>query len=210
MRGARKVCFWAASAVLLTASACERPEPEGARGGLGAPEEHAETPHVAPVAPVESDAGLPVEPEDEDQTRDEALTTEAPEENPESKTVKLKLEVSPRNARPLVYWGREKLGEPPLVIERPRRSGPMDIVIKAEGYLEYHTRLFTDRDDRLSVLLVRPTETQEMLGFKRRPDAGVSPLGDGGAGPRRSAPGLSREGVDAGASGFVVPEGVSF
>ncbi|MCG5055892.1 MAG: hypothetical protein KA712_23285 [Myxococcales bacterium] len=207
MRGAIKILCWAAGAVLVTASACERPDPAGARGGLGTLKGHEEPPHAAPVAPVEIDAGLPADPEEDDLARDETLSTEAPEENPESKTVKLKLEVSPRHARPLVYWGREKLGEPPLVIERPRRSGPMDIVIKADGYLEYHTRLFTDRDDRLSVVLVRPTETQEMLGFKRRPDAGTGPLGDGGTGPRRGAPFPS---ADAGASGFVVPEGVSF
>lgn len=142
----------------------------------------------APVV-VERPAPAPAEvpaPEPED------LTTEAPEADPESKTVKLRLDVAPRSAKPVVWWGRQKLGEPPLTIERPRRSGPMNLVIKANGYLDHHTRLFTDRDDRLSVVLVRPTDAVTMLGYKRKPgmlvpgvspDAGVPPPAATGAAP---------------------------
>ncbi len=67
--------------------------------------------------------------------------------------VKLKLDVYPKSAKVIVTWGAKKLGPPPIEIERPRGSGPLDLVIKAEGYLDHHTRLFTDRNDRLSVTL---------------------------------------------------------
>lgn len=67
--------------------------------------------------------------------------------------VKLKLDVYPKSAKAIVTWGAKKLGPPPIELERPRGSGPIDLVIKADGYLDHHTRLFTDRNDRLSVTL---------------------------------------------------------
>lgn len=136
---------------------------------------------------------------------DEALAGEAPEEDPVSAKVSLRLEVSPRSARPVVYWGRQKLGEAPVTIVRPRRSGPMDVVISASGFLDHHTRLFTDRDDRLSIALVRSQEATTMLGYKRRPDAGEGGITDGGVAPERNATVRG----DAGA-GFTMPQGVSF
>lgn len=135
----------------------------------------------------------------------EDLATEAPEADPASKTVKLRLDVAPRSARPVVWWGKQKLGEAPLTIERPRRSGPLNLVIRAEGYLDHHTRLFTDRDDRLAVVLVRPNEAAGMLGFKRKPGTASPPAsGAGGTDARPPTPALG----DAGA--FVVPQGVTF
>lgn len=78
---------------------------------------------------------------------------EPAEAKPGSQMVKLKLEVYPRSARAMVTWGAKKLGPPPIELERPRASGPIDLVVKADGFLDHHTRLFTDRDDRLSVSL---------------------------------------------------------
>ena len=83
------------------------------------------------------------------------LQAESREADPRSEKVKLKLWVSPVTAE--VFWGAKRLGtagREPLEIERPRGSGPLDVVVRAPGYLPYHTRLFTDRDDTLTVRLV--------------------------------------------------------
>jgi hypothetical protein len=111
-----------------------------------------------PAAPTESPEG------------DEPLQTEERERNPRSETVKLKLAISP-SVRATVQWGRKRLaetrpGEMTVDLERPRGSGPLDLVIRADGYLPHHVRLFTDRNDRLSVRLSRPEEARSLLGYK--------------------------------------------
>ncbi len=186
--------WWLCLGVLAFAACDQQPPAEPQRIEPAPPEQ--------PVPAVdEPEASGDVEPSEES----EDLATEAPEADPASKTVKLRLDVSPRSARPVVWWGKQKLGEAPLTIERPRRSGPMNLVVKADGYLEHHTRLFTDRDDRLSVQLVRPTDAVGMLGFKRKPGMVPAPgAGSGSPDARNPAAGST----DAGA--FVVPQGVTF
>jgi hypothetical protein len=44
--------------------------------------------------------------------------------------------------------------------------GPLDLDIRAEGFLPYHTRLYSDRNDKVSVRLVRPGEAPSLLGFR--------------------------------------------
>jgi hypothetical protein len=88
--------------------------------------------------------------------------------DPRSESVKLKLWVLPVTAE--VVWGAKKLGtggREPLELERPRNSGPLDIVVRAPGYLPFHTRLLTDRDDALTVRLVTPAAAPGLLGYKR-------------------------------------------
>ena len=79
------------------------------------------------------------------------------EVNPRSENVRLKLWVLPVTAE--VVWGAKRLGtagRDPLEIERPRNSGPLDLVVRAPGYLPYNTRLLTDRDDSVTVRLIPP------------------------------------------------------
>jgi hypothetical protein len=85
--------------------------------------------------------------------------------------VKVKLIVTPA-AKGTVHWGRKKLadlkpGAMTLEAERPRNSGPLDLLIRADGFLPHHVRLFTDRDDKLSVHLVRPDQASGLLGYRR-------------------------------------------
>jgi hypothetical protein len=104
-------------------------------------------PPVTPAAPVE-----------------EALVEEAPEANPRSETVTIKLFAEPaRKAR--VFWGRKDLGLAPLELSRPRGSGPLDLLVVAPGALPLHTRVFTDRDDKLSLRLVPESDAPSMLGY---------------------------------------------
>jgi hypothetical protein len=77
-------------------------------------------------------------------------------------TIKLLAEVR-RQAR--VYWGRKDLGVAPLEIVRPRGSAPLDLTVLAPGYLPLHTRVFTDRDDTLSLRLYTDREAAGLPGF---------------------------------------------
>jgi hypothetical protein len=102
---------------------------------------------------------------------DEDLQAEERDSNPRSESVKVKLVVTPA-ARGTVHWGRKKLadlqpGQMSLEAQRPRDSGPLDLVIRADGFLPHHVRVFTDRDDKLSVHLVRPDQASGLLGYRR-------------------------------------------
>jgi hypothetical protein len=191
--------------VVTFATACEKSpppsEPVQVTAAAAPPVVVAPTP--APATPPPS----PVAAATEDVQEDETLDAETPEQDPGSPTVKLRLEAVPRSAHPVVFWGKTRLGEAPVTIERPRRSGPMDVLITAPGFLDYHTRLFTDRDDRLSIVMVRSSEAGNMLGYKRKADAGIDPgSADGGVAP--ASAGSSKPATNT--PGFVMPAGVSF
>ncbi len=87
--------------------------------------------------------------------------------------------VPPRKA--MVKWGHKSLGmipvPRPLVVERPRDSGPLDLVIRATGYLPVHTRAYTFSDSRVAVKLTPPEEKNKLFGYRQEPapspDAGV-------------------------------------
>jgi hypothetical protein len=115
---------------------------------------------------------------------DEELVGEAPEANPTSDTVTIKLVVDPaRKAR--VFWGRKDLGLAPLEVQRPRGSGPLDLIVVAPGALPLHTRVFTDRDDRLALRLYAESEAPNLLGY-RPPEA--APTADKAAHPDAARP----------------------
>lgn len=76
-----------------------------------------------------------------------------------------------------VTWGRKKLGRitpgKPLVVVRPRDSGPLDVMVRAEGYLPVQTRAHTFADSRVVVKLTPPESISELLGYRAPLDAGV-------------------------------------
>ena len=81
-----------------------------------------------------------------------------------------------------VYWGKTLLGTTPLTIERPRDSGPMDLVIRAKGFLTLRTRAYTFSGDRLAVSLTPVDKKRGIFGYREPvPDAGVP---DAGPAPR--------------------------
>ena len=135
----------------------------------------------APDAATTHDTALAVA--DARQSLDEGeLVEEAPDRDPRSATVKLKLVVTPA-AQGTVSWGRKRLadlrpGQMSMEVERPRSSGPLDLSIRADGFLPHHVRLFSDRDDKLVVRLYRPEEAQGLLGYRRAspaPSYGMPP-----------------------------------
>lgn len=126
---------------------------------------------IAPVAPaaIPAPAAI-VEKAPPPAVVDEDLKTEEREADPISEKVTLKLTVSPA-VKAIVMWGAKKVGqvtpsEPTLELERPRSSGPLDLEIRAEGYLPHHTRLHTDRSDRVNVRLVRTGDAAGMSGYR--------------------------------------------
>jgi hypothetical protein len=96
---------------------------------------------------------------------DEILVGEERERDPWSDTIKVKVVVAERR-QAHVFWGRKDFGVAPLEIERPRNSGPLDLVVIAPGYLPYHARAFTDRDDTISVHLYSAAEAPQLLGYR--------------------------------------------
>jgi hypothetical protein len=96
---------------------------------------------------------------------EEHLVEEAPEANPRSETVTIKL-VAEASRKARVFWGRKDLGLAPLELQRPRGSGPLDLLVIAPGALPLHTRVFTDRDDKLALRLVAEADAPSMLGYR--------------------------------------------
>ena len=74
-----------------------------------------------------------------------------------------------------VFWGRKDLGVAPLELQRPRGSGPLDLLILAEQALPLHTRVFTDRDNSLAVRLYGENEAAGLLGYPRSFSLPTSP-----------------------------------
>ena len=112
----------------------------------------------------------------------------ADEETPPAKpdTVRISIQtVPPRKAQ--VKWGGKLLGTIPvprtLVVERPRDSGPLDLVIRAAGFLPVHTRAYTFTDSRVAVKLTPPSEKSKLFGYREEP----APNPDAGA-PEPAAP----------------------
>jgi hypothetical protein len=139
---------WTVAAAIAVAACQRTPAPEAPRT---APSPPASPPPTA--APPADDEG--------------ALVGEAPERDPHSETVTIKLTADPaRKAH--IYWGRKDLGLAPLEVTRPRNSGPLDLTIITPGALTLHTRVFTDRDDKLSLHLVAEGSGPSVFGY--RPD----------------------------------------
>ena len=106
-------------------------------------------------------------------TTDKAVKT-ADDETPPAKTetVHISIQTSPPR-KALVKWGRKSLGVIPtpsaLVVERPRDSGPLDLVIRASGFLPVHTRAYTFSDSRVAVKLTPPAEKNKLFGYREEP-----------------------------------------
>jgi hypothetical protein len=95
-----------------------------------------------------------------------------------------------------VYWGRRLLGvinripKRSLIIERPRDSGPLDVVVRSKGYLPVRTRAYTFTDSKVFVKLTPVEEKKTLFGYREEiPDAGAT---DGGVpafvGPSPASP----------------------
>lgn len=137
---------------------------------------------------------------------------------PMQATVKITIITVPSARKTFVSWGKRKLGviEPrkPLIIERPRDSGPLDLIVTSDGYVTVQTRAFTFADTKLAVKLTPIDQKNTLLGYREElppaaPDAGApvssgAPGVSGGLPPTIAAPPVAQPmapvpGRDAGA-----------
>jgi len=96
----------------------------------------------------------------------------------------------PDKGTAFVFWGKKKLGETPVTLERPRDSGPVDLVVRSEGWFPVHTRAYTFRNDVLYVKMTKLEDRLTIYGAKHEagePPPGGMPL-DGGVPPPTPAP----------------------
>jgi hypothetical protein len=131
-------------AALLLAAGCGSPPPPPGPGPAPEPPRAA-----APRAP---------EPPLEDEAPERAVAAAG---GPQV-TIKLLAEAGKKAH---VFWGRKDLGLAPLEIQRPRGSGPLDLLVSAPGFLPLHTRVFTDRDDVVSLRLYDAEGARGLLGY---------------------------------------------
>jgi hypothetical protein len=138
-------------------------------------------PTTGPEAPPppHSDGGVAPQPR---ATTDGGVAIVPPPVRPPAapRPAKIKLTIKSVPPKSWVFWGKEKLGQTPVQLERPRDSGPVDIVVKNDGFLTLHTRLYTVRNETLVVRLVKVADRMTVLGAKaelppENPDGGAPP-----------------------------------
>jgi hypothetical protein len=133
------------------------PTAQGAAGEAGRADEAAPAPGEPPaVRQARVDAGAPLSP-----------------------NVTLTFRTFP--ARPAaVWWGSKRLGftdrRKPLVVQRPRDSGPLDVVVRSQGYLPVHARAYTFDDATIDVRITPVEKKDTVYGYQQ-------PLTDAGAPP---------------------------
>jgi len=110
---------------------------------------------------------------------------------PPSANVKIVFTVLPSTKKAMVFWGKKKLGpiapKQPLVIQRPRDSGPLDVIVRADDCVPVQTRAYTFADTKVAVKLTPLTEKNTLLGYRDElppADAGAPGSADGGVGPQ--------------------------
>jgi hypothetical protein len=154
---------------LALVTACGRsPEPAAvttATAASTAEQEPAPEPVAAKKAASEPEATPARRP-----PMEEDLKSEEREANPNSETVTLILNITPP-AKAVVMWGAKQMAKvtpdkPVVELQRPRSSGPLDLEIRAEGFLTHHTRLHSDRNDKVNVRLVREADAPGLFGYR--------------------------------------------
>ncbi|HXJ22647.1 MAG TPA: hypothetical protein VMT03_20685 [Polyangia bacterium] len=105
---------------------------------------------------------------------------------PPSATVKIVFTINPSTKKAMVFWGKKRLGiiapHAPLVVQRPRDSGPLDVVVKSDGYVTVQTRAYTFADNKVAVKLTPLDQKNTLLGYREElpPDGGAPANPDGG------------------------------
>ena len=112
-----------------------------------------------------------------------------PADKTPSPTVRIIMTVLPSTKKAMVFWGKKRLGviaqHAPLIVQRPRDSGPLDLVVKSDGCLPVQTRAYTFGDSKFAVKLTPVEEKNTLLGYREElppPDAGAPPPGEPDAG----------------------------
>jgi hypothetical protein len=107
---------------------------------------------------------------------------------PPSANVRIVFTVLPSSTKKAtVTWGKKHLGviapHAPLIVQRPRDSGPLDVVVRAEGCVPVQTRAYTFEDSKVAVKLTPNDQKNTLLGYREE-----LPATDGGMPPAASNP----------------------
>jgi hypothetical protein len=98
---------------------------------------------------------------------------------PPSATVRIVFTVNPSTKKATVNWGKKKLGviapHAPLIVQRPRDSGPLDVIVRSDGCVPVQTRAYTFEDSKVSVKLTPNDQKNTLLGYREE-----LPSADGG------------------------------
>ena len=78
----------------------------------------------------------------------------------------------------------EQSAHAPLIVQRPRDSGPLDVIVRADGCVPVQTRAYTFEDSKVAVHVTPNDQKNTLLGYREeQPPDGGAPGGnpDGGA-----------------------------
>jgi hypothetical protein len=150
-------------AILLMLAAChETPQP--------GPKSANDVSAPAPATAVNSDGGTEASPAP-------AAAAPAAAAPVKPKPAKIRLVVRSNPPKALVTWGKKKLGPTPVILDRPRGSGPMDLIVKSDGYFPVHTRAYTFKNDVVWVKMTKLTDKMSLFGAKAEiPEPSPSPM----------------------------------
>ncbi len=98
-----------------------------------------------------------------------------PEASPKPLSVRVRVTVRSSPGKSTVYWGKKKLGDTPVQLDRPRDSGPVDLIVRRVGYFPFHTRAYTFRNDTVYAKLTRLADRMTLFGAKEEPPPGPPP-----------------------------------
>ena len=104
-----------------------------------------------------------------------------------SANVRIVFTVLPSSKKATVQWGKKRLGvigpQAPLIVQRPRDSGPLDVVVRAEGCLPVQTRAYTFEDSKVAVKVTPIDQKNTLHGYREEvPDGGVPAANPDGGG----------------------------
>jgi hypothetical protein len=107
---------------------------------------------------------------------------------PPSANVRIVFTVLPSSTKKAtVTWGKKHLGviapHAPLIVVRPRDSGPLDVVVRADNCVPVQTRAYTFEDSKVAVKLTPNDQKSTLLGYREE-----LPAADGGVAPAASGP----------------------
>jgi len=106
-----------------------------------------------------------------------------------SANVRIVFTVLPSSKKATVQWGKKRLGvigpQAPLIVQRPRDSGPLDVVVRAEGCLPVQTRAYTFEDSKVAVKVTPIDQKNTLHGYREEvpgADGGVPASNPDGGG----------------------------
>ena len=82
-------------------------------------------------------------------------------------SVELTIKTQPR-MKAKVYHGKEYLGRTPMSLKWAKDTGPIDIVVRAGGYITVNSRLYTHRNDSVTVNMFKKDEAHLVFGYKKK------------------------------------------